>query len=76
MSLRQAVKENAELREKLKTAGDLADVLAIAKEAGFTIEAETLQNESTELLDRDLERIAGGSFIDDAVCTIFLSLWS
>jgi predicted ribosomally synthesized peptide with nif11-like leader len=76
LSFREAVKANAELREKLKTASDLAAVLAIAKEAGFTIEAQSLEEAGSELSDGDLERIAGGGFWDDAVCVFYLSLCS
>ena len=58
------LKDDAGLQEKLKGAADLDAVLAIAKEAGFDIsKADWLRyqaNQTIELSDEELERVAGG----------------
>ena len=54
----EAVKADAGLQEKLKTAGDADTVVAIAKAAGFLISAEELQ---AELSDEELEGVAAGA---------------
>ncbi len=57
----EAVKADAKLQEKLKTAGDSDAVVAIAKEAGFVISADELQRAQPALSeDEELERVAGG----------------
>ena len=57
-----AVKADAGLQEKLNAA---ADVVAIAKEAGFMISADELQRaqaiQGKELSDEQLEGVAGGA---------------
>ena len=45
---------------KLK-AGDSDAFIAIAKEAGFTISAENLQNAQSDISDRELESAVGGA---------------
>ena len=55
-----AVKANAGLQEKLKTAGDADAVVAIAKAAGFLISAEGLQRAEAEISEEELEGVAGG----------------
>ena len=61
----QKVKSDTELQEKLKASAD-ADanaVVAIAKEAGFSITAEdiqSMQSSTVELSDEELEGAAGG----------------
>ena len=58
------LKDDAGLQEKLKGAADLDAVLAIAKDAGFEIsKAAWLRyqaNQTLELSDEELERVAGG----------------
>ena len=58
------LKDDAGLQEKLKGAEDLDAALAIAKDAGFDIsKADWLRyqaNQTLELSDEDLERVAGG----------------
>ena len=56
----KAVETDAVLQKKLKGAGDVDAVVAIAKEAGFAISAENLKNSQTELSDAELESVAGG----------------
>jgi predicted ribosomally synthesized peptide with nif11-like leader len=60
------LKDDAGLQEKLKGAADLDAVLAIAKDAGFEIsKAAWLRyqaNQTLELSDEELERVAGGIF--------------
>jgi predicted ribosomally synthesized peptide with nif11-like leader len=55
------VKADTSLQEKLKAASDADDVVAIAKEAGFTISANALKNAQSEILDGELEGAAGGN---------------
>ena len=58
----EAVKADAALSEKLKAATDADAAVAIAKEAGFVISAETFNNrQQPQLSDEDLEGVAGGS---------------
>jgi predicted ribosomally synthesized peptide with nif11-like leader len=62
------LKDDAGLQEKLKGAADLDAVLAIAKDAGFEIsKAAWLRyqaNQTLELSDEELERVAGGLYGD------------
>jgi predicted ribosomally synthesized peptide with nif11-like leader len=59
------LKDDAGLQEKLKGAADLDAVLAIATEAGFDVsKADWLRyqaNQTLELSDEELEKVAGGS---------------
>ena len=55
----EKVKADTSLKEKLKAASDADGVVAIAKEAGFKISAEDL-NEKVELSEEELEGVAGG----------------
>jgi len=58
------LKDDAELQEKLKSAGDLDGAVALAKEAGFDVsKADWLKyqtKETLELSDAELEGVAGG----------------
>ena len=58
------LKDDEGLQEKLKGASDLDAVLAIAKDAGFDVsKADWLRyqaNQTIELSDEELERVAGG----------------
>ena len=57
----EKVKADTSLQEKLKAAADSDAVLAIAKDAGFSISAEDLKNApQEELSDEELEGVAGG----------------
>ena len=58
----EKVKADTSLQEQLKAAADTDAVLAIAKEAGFSITAEdiqSMQSATVELSDDELE-VAGG----------------
>ena len=60
----EKVKADTSLQEKLEAASDADAVVAIAKEAGFTITAEdiqTMQSVSVELTNAELEGVAGGA---------------
>ena len=59
-SFLEKVKTDTGLKEKLKAAADSDAVLAIAKEAGFSISADDLKNAQSELSDEELEGVAGG----------------
>ena len=54
------VKADASFQEKIKAAADSDAVLAIAKEAGFSISAVDLQNVQSEISEEELEALAGG----------------
>ena len=59
----EKVKSDAELQEKLKASADANAVVAIAKEAGFSITAEdiqSMQSATVELSDAELEDAPGG----------------
>ena len=55
----EKVKGDTSLQEKLKAEG--ADVVAIAKEAGFMISADDLKNAQSEISDEALEGVSGGT---------------
>ncbi len=55
-------KADTSLQEKLKAAADSDAVLAIAKEAGFSISADDLTKAQSELSEEELEGVAGGAF--------------
>ena len=59
----EAAKANAGLQEKLKAATDADAVVAIAKEAGFTISADNLKQAQVEVSDEELESVAGGNWL-------------
>ena len=54
------VQSDTSLQEQLKAAADTDAVLAIAKDAGFTISADDLKNAQSEISDEELEFLAGG----------------
>ena len=57
----EKVQGDTRLQEKFKAAADSDAVLAIAKEAGFLITAEDIQESAkVELSDEELEGVAGG----------------
>ena len=57
----EKVKANSNLQEKLKAAADSDAVLAIAKEAGFSISADDLTMAQSKLSEEELEGAAGGT---------------
>ena len=56
----EKAKADTKLQEKLKAAADADAVLAIAKEAGFSISADDLTKAQSELSEEELEGVAGG----------------
>ncbi|QNI54826.1 nif11-like leader peptide domain protein [Synechococcus sp. BIOS-E4-1] len=54
-------KSNTKLQDMLKAAADSDAVVAIAKEAGFSISADEL-NKASELSEEELEGVSGGYF--------------
>ena len=56
----EKVKADTSLQEQLKAAADSDAVLAIAKEAGFSISADDLKNAQSEVSEEELEGVAGG----------------
>ena len=56
----EKVKADTSLQEKLKAAADSDAVLAIARDAGFSISADDLTKAQSELSDEELEGVAGG----------------
>ena len=59
------VQADPSLQEQLKAEG--ADVVAIAKEAGFMISADDLKNAQSEISDEELEGVSGGFKMSDLV---------
>jgi predicted ribosomally synthesized peptide with nif11-like leader len=65
----EAVAADSSLQEKLNSVADADAVVAIAKEAGFVISAEEVENHlkekmedsEEELTDEQLENVAGGA---------------
>ena len=57
----EKIKGDTSLQEKLKAASDADAVVSIAKEAGFLITAEDIQEPAkVELSNQELEVVAGG----------------
>ncbi len=56
----EKVKGDNNLQEKLKAAADTDAVLAIAKEAGFSISTDDLKKAQSEISEEELEGVAGG----------------
>ena len=61
------VQADTSLQEQLKAEG--ADVVAIAKAAGFSITAEDLNTQGKNLSDAELEVAAGGVITYEVVCS-------
>ena len=59
----EKVKDDTSLQEKLKAAADANAVAAIAKQAGFIISADDLTKAKSELSEKELEGVAGGTII-------------
>jgi len=57
----EKLKGDTSLQEKLKAAADTDAVVAIAKEAGFSISADDLKSAQSEISDKELEGVAGGT---------------
>ena len=55
-----AIKSDNSLQSKLKEAKDVDSIVSIAKEAGFEIDANEINNAKAELSEEDLEYVAGG----------------
>ncbi|ABM79407.1 Nif11-like leader peptide family natural product precursor [Prochlorococcus marinus] len=58
----EKVQGDTSLQEKLKAVADADAVAAIAKEAGFSISADDLTKDQSELSDEELEGVAGGGW--------------
>ena len=56
----EAIQSDQALQQKLQRVNDPGAIVAIAKEAGFTISAEELQSAQVELSDEQLDGAAGG----------------
>ena len=56
----EMLKGDTSLQEKLQAAADSDVVLAIAKEAGFSVSADDLAKAQSEISDSELESAAGG----------------
>ncbi len=64
----EKIKGDTSLQEKLKAAADSDAVLAIAKEAGFSISADDLTQAQSELSEEELEGVAGGKAKIPTIC--------
>jgi len=56
----EAVRADAGLKEKLNAAKHPEAVVEIAKEAGFVISADELEQAQVEISEEELEGVAGG----------------
>ena len=65
------VKGDSNLQNKLKDATNPDNVVAIAKESGFSISADDFETQS-ELSDGELEKVAGSGFTQQKTCTSIL----
>ena len=63
------VQADTSLQEQLKAEG--ADVVAIAKAAGFSITTEDLNSDRQNLSDDELEGVAGGNSINNTCNTLW-----
>ncbi|WP_074159268.1 Nif11-like leader peptide family natural product precursor [Synechococcus sp. MIT S9509] len=57
----EKVQGDDNLQAKLKAAADVDTVLAIAKDAGFSISADDLKRAQSDLSEEELEGAAGGN---------------
>ena len=64
----ETVQGDTSLQEKLKATADSDTVLAIAKEAGFSISAADLKNAQSKASDEELENAAGGGCVRNTGC--------
>ena len=63
----EKVKGDINLQEKLKAAADADAVLAIAKDAGFSISADDLKKAQSEISEEELEGVAGGTWSMESI---------
>ena len=70
----EKVKTDTSLKETLKAASDADAVVAIAKEAGFSISADDLKKAQSELSDEELEGATGGTGFSVFDCLVVLEL--
>ena len=56
----EKVKADTSLQEKIKASANSDTLVAIAKEAGFNISVDDLQQAQSKLSDQELEAVAGG----------------
>ena len=56
----ETIQSDPALQEKLQGVTDPGTIVDIAKEAGFTISAEELKQETLELSDEQLDGASGG----------------
>jgi predicted ribosomally synthesized peptide with nif11-like leader len=67
----EKLKVDTSLQEKLKAAADTNAVVAIAKEAGFSISADDLKKAQSELSDEELEGATGGGVLTECFQNTF-----
>jgi len=72
MALLAKLKDDAELREKLRAAVDLDAAVALAKESGFDVSKAAWMNyqatQTQELSDAELEGVTGGGAYTGTSC--------
>ena len=57
----EKIKTDTSLQEQLKLAADVNAVIAIAKDAGYTISADDLKSTQSGISEEELENVAGGA---------------
>ena len=65
----EKVKGDTNLQERLKAAADSDAVVSIAKEVGFMISVDDLDQAQSEISDEELEEVAGGCQYNSAQLT-------
>ena len=71
----EKVKVDTSLQEKLNAAADSDAVLAIAKEAGFSISADELKKAQSELSEEELEGVPQAVLLSNCLSTrLFLRI--
>ena len=61
-------KDDQSIQEKLKAAKTAEDVVGIAKEAGFVISSEELKKVQSEVSEKELEGVSGGTNATYTAC--------
>ena len=67
-SFLDAVDTNKGLQDKVKSAKDSEALIAIAKDAGFTISIQDINSAKSEVSEAELEGVAGGMIMSNLTC--------
>ena len=59
----KAIQADTALQQKLQGLTDPDAIVAIAKQAGFSISADELKKAQSELTEEQLEKVSGGQYV-------------